>query len=39
VLCIVREGQKGRKITPENLESWRKAAIAGRVFSVERGGA
>jgi hypothetical protein len=37
VLCIVREGQKGRKVTPENLESWRKAAIAGRVFSVERG--
>jgi hypothetical protein len=36
VLCIVREGQKGRKVTPENLESWRKSAIAGRVFSVER---
>ncbi len=34
VLCIVREGMKGRKVDDATMQSWKRAAAAGRVFSL-----
>ena len=33
LLCIVREGEKGRKVEEHHREAWRKAAKAGRIFA------
>ena len=33
LLCIVREGEKGRKVEEHHREAWRKAAREGRIFA------
>jgi hypothetical protein len=33
LLCIVREGEKGRKVEDHHREAWRKAAKEGRIFA------
>jgi hypothetical protein len=33
LLCIVREGEKGRKVKDYHREAWRKAAKEGRIFA------